>query len=304
MHFRLQHGRHEVPLPRGIFIIGRGEAAQLTLEDPLVSRRHARLTITDAAVTILDLGSQNGVFVNGERIRQTRQLQVGDRVLLGEQELVLLGTADSGRHVRAARHDTAPPPSHVTPRSLPRPAPVREPRPSHPDAAPPGREPRVPSPPPARALDPEESTQSRSLLEILDDMTTRALADGRTEEAERLLDAHLRRLLDSAGSASGEVLRDASLLALRVAEATESARWFDYVVDLHRQIGRPPAQSVLASMDPLAKRLRGVDPERLRDLVRGLEHRASTLSQEDRLALVKLIELAGALAAKGARVRG
>src|SRR5581483_8941268 len=50
-------------------VIGRSAAANVRLTDDGVSRRHARIVVVDKTVTVEDLGSANGVFVNGERVR-------------------------------------------------------------------------------------------------------------------------------------------------------------------------------------------------------------------------------------------
>ena len=49
-------------------IVGRGEGCQLVLDDPLISRRHACFVVDDREVTLKDLGSTNGVLVNGARV--------------------------------------------------------------------------------------------------------------------------------------------------------------------------------------------------------------------------------------------
>lgn len=67
--------------------IGRGSDADLRIDDPGISRAHAELTRSGGDVTITDLGSTNGVVVNGERVEQAR-LRDGDRVRLGSTELV------------------------------------------------------------------------------------------------------------------------------------------------------------------------------------------------------------------------
>ncbi|MBW2526987.1 MAG: FHA domain-containing protein [Deltaproteobacteria bacterium] len=63
-------------------VVGRGNDADLMLLEGIVSRHHARFTLFDAIVTVEDLGSTNGTFVNGDRVRQ-RRLKQGDRVLIG-----------------------------------------------------------------------------------------------------------------------------------------------------------------------------------------------------------------------------
>ncbi|MGE3771964.1 MAG: ATP-binding cassette domain-containing protein, partial [Gammaproteobacteria bacterium] len=61
-------------------LIGRHRDCTLAIDSPLVSRQHARLTMTDGRWQLEDLGSINGSFVNGRRIREPVALNVGDRV--------------------------------------------------------------------------------------------------------------------------------------------------------------------------------------------------------------------------------
>ena len=72
------------PLTAGTNLIGRGPDVQVRLTDPLISRNHARLIVTDT-VEIIDLGSANGVSVDGHPIsrqvlRASDQVEVGDSV--------------------------------------------------------------------------------------------------------------------------------------------------------------------------------------------------------------------------------
>ncbi len=69
-------------------ILGRGENAQIRLDDDGVSRRHAEIVrLDDGAVQLRDLGSTNGTFVNGEKITE-RVLEDDDRVALGTTTLL------------------------------------------------------------------------------------------------------------------------------------------------------------------------------------------------------------------------
>lgn len=63
-------------------VAGRGNDADLMLLDGIVSRRHSRFTLFDGVLSVEDLGSTNGTFVNGDRVRR-RRLKQGDRVLIG-----------------------------------------------------------------------------------------------------------------------------------------------------------------------------------------------------------------------------
>jgi predicted component of type VI protein secretion system len=90
MSYRLRYQQHDFELADGEFVIGRSADCQLALDDPLVSRNHAKLMLDSAGVAIEDLGSRNGVRVNGQRIEGSKRLAHGDRILIGNQEIVLL----------------------------------------------------------------------------------------------------------------------------------------------------------------------------------------------------------------------
>ncbi len=80
----------EFPLTEGHeVVVGRSSDLDMVLVEELVSRRHASITTKDGSVTIEDLGSTNGTFVNGERV-QKATLKEGDRVLIGTSILKLI----------------------------------------------------------------------------------------------------------------------------------------------------------------------------------------------------------------------
>ena len=76
-----------VELGPGTWVIGRHSDCEVVLASPGVSRRHAELRHVEGGWVISDLGSTNGVEVNGERVTEF-QLSDGDRILLGHYELV------------------------------------------------------------------------------------------------------------------------------------------------------------------------------------------------------------------------
>ncbi len=75
-------------------IVGRSSDLDMVLVEDMVSRRHARIACADAQITIEDLGSTNGTFVNGEKIKRT-SLKEGDRVLIGTSILKVIATDPS-----------------------------------------------------------------------------------------------------------------------------------------------------------------------------------------------------------------
>jgi Domain of unknown function (DUF4388)/FHA domain len=73
----------EFPLrPHREIIIGRSSDLDMVLVEDMVSRKHAKITTDDQVITIQDLGSTNGTFVNGEKVRKA-ELKDGDRILIG-----------------------------------------------------------------------------------------------------------------------------------------------------------------------------------------------------------------------------
>jgi pSer/pThr/pTyr-binding forkhead associated (FHA) protein len=80
----------EFPLkPEKQIIVGRSSELDMVLVEDMVSRKHAKITVTGGKVTIEDLGSTNGTFVNGEKVKQAR-LKEGDRILVGTSILKLV----------------------------------------------------------------------------------------------------------------------------------------------------------------------------------------------------------------------
>jgi hypothetical protein len=81
-------GGRRLLVPPGGGTIGRSRDCEIVLEDSGVSRRHAEIRPTGGGWTIEDLGSTNGVAVNGRDIRGAEPLRPGDRVELGSSEIV------------------------------------------------------------------------------------------------------------------------------------------------------------------------------------------------------------------------
>jgi hypothetical protein len=79
-------------IDKGSTLIGRSKDCDIRLADPNVSRRHAELRQEGTAYWILDLGSTNGLTVNGRR-QQRAKLANEDRITVGSTELVFRQSA-------------------------------------------------------------------------------------------------------------------------------------------------------------------------------------------------------------------
>lgn len=77
----------ELGLPAGSSVVGRDADCDVVLNDPMVSRRHARINVTNT-VEIIDQGSANGVLVGGEAVPRVT-LRSGDVVTIGDTEFVV-----------------------------------------------------------------------------------------------------------------------------------------------------------------------------------------------------------------------
>ena len=67
-------------------VLGRGDGAEIRLEDPFASSRHAQLTLQAGVVVLEDLGSTNGTYLNEELLAGPAPLHPGDRVRIGDSE--------------------------------------------------------------------------------------------------------------------------------------------------------------------------------------------------------------------------
>ena len=65
----------EYVFAHGEYLIGRFSQCDIRLEDPLVSRVHPQLVFGDSGLSVLDMGSSNGTFLNGTRIDTSQDLQ-------------------------------------------------------------------------------------------------------------------------------------------------------------------------------------------------------------------------------------
>ena len=75
-------------LTNGIHKIGRLENKEIILDDVTVSRNHGYISVDDEEITIVDEGSTNGIFINGE-LKSDSNLQSGFRIQIGKFNLIV-----------------------------------------------------------------------------------------------------------------------------------------------------------------------------------------------------------------------
>jgi DNA-binding winged helix-turn-helix (wHTH) protein len=82
-NFRLAWGSREIELPVGESVLGRTRGCTIWIDSSGISRRHARVVVTDFGATIEDLGSKNGTYLGGRRLEGAAPLANGDEICLG-----------------------------------------------------------------------------------------------------------------------------------------------------------------------------------------------------------------------------
>lgn len=101
--FLLFRGR-EIPLGGGVNVLGRDAAvAGIVIDDPTVSRRHATITIEGDGVTITDLESKNGTFLDGVQLAGSAPLANPQTFVLGDVSIVFRRTPAAGSTVTISR---------------------------------------------------------------------------------------------------------------------------------------------------------------------------------------------------------
>jgi pSer/pThr/pTyr-binding forkhead associated (FHA) protein len=244
----LRYKHHDIELPEGKFVIGRAATCQLSLDDPLVSRHHAQLSVQGDLVTVEDLGSRNGVKVNGEPIASRYSVQDNDQLLIGGQELRYLARREN-------MGDTLVQPATQ----------------------------RVPA---------------FGLLGILAD---KALALGRADEAERLLTELLDQVLadlEADREVRPELFERSTEYAMKLASATGSARWVEYLFRAFAAVRRPCPAATVDELYSLVRRVERVNLGALRTYIEVLREHASSFGPAERFLMSRIEGLERLVAAQ------
>jgi len=300
-------------LGHGSLLIGRLPECDVLLQDTLISRMHARISVQGDSVVVEDLHSTNGVYVNGMLVGHSTVLREGDRILMGTTEISLFESRDSSlQRLRIARPASSAPGDRVTP-IVNTPSRLAASPVARPSAAtltalkaesPTKTEPEltntkaktetrpaapIPMRVPAR---PEHvpSTARADALKMIGGLADRLAATGNLEEAAQVLSGHLRRILKGANSGllvPADVASSAAHHALTLARWTKQPLWADYVVELHLSARLVMSAPTLASFEDVISKL-DFDRMLLGYYVEGLQNRIEKLDIDERRRVERL----------------
>ena len=289
MAFRLRYLAHDLELAPGEFVIGRSTECQLSVDDPLVSRRHAMMKITRDAVTVQDLGSRNGVLVNAAKVEGERPLFPGDKISIGSQEMQLLSADEAFPSLMRANEDVYRRATQTLGAAY-----VVDLRNvmegtggtlvSSPGAPGPGD--RISDPPTI------DTARSRQSFQLLGGVADKALAMGRVEEAERLLQALLLDVITRAREGQAidpTTAESAAKYAARLGGATTRGAWVDYVFELYKRLKRPIAAPVVDELYTVVRKAKNIDLAMVRGYLADLRAASATHGPTEQF-LVKRIE--------------
>lgn len=286
MTFRLRYLAHDLELAVDEFVIGRSAECQLSLDDPLVSRRHAVIKIKRNVVSVQDLGSRNGILINGVKISAEHPVVAGDKITIGSQEMRLLGEDATDPNLARTTNDDVyrratqtlgaayvvdlrkavdgSVTAHMNSPSVP------EPLSSRSTAAPvssrntPVRSRSTP-PPIERFTEPptsEPTSRSQQSFQLLGGVADKALAMGRFEEAERILQALLLDVLTRARDGQpieALMAESAAKYAARLGGATTRGSWVDYVFELYKRLKKPLPAAVVDELYTVVRKAKNID---------------------------------------------
>ena len=283
--FRLRFLLQEIDLPEGETVIGRSTDSHVTIEDPLVSRQHARISVRGALPTIEDLGSRNGTFVNGRAAQGVLPLDDGDRIRVGTLELVFC---------RAQERQTRPRPQRRTTGFMCHCGECGNPYPSEAQSCPScGSDLRVDDDTLSGVL---SEVDRNWTLELLVDVLTKAVTLQRWDDVERMLRRARSNVEARVATDHGvevDHLAAVGEAAVRLSVQRAEADWAAWVLTIHATLAEVPAEGVLTPLDLMPDELRQQLAPSARRLLSALEGRLDSRSETPGLVRVRALARSG-----------
>ena len=164
--------RKEFALTDSVTVLGRQPDCTLQVQLPEISRRHCELRMENKTVVVNDLGSANGTFVNGQKVRR-QELKPGDVISLAEAIKFLVQIDGTPLQVDESKLRTGAGSTDVMPSPVPKKAPAPKPKPAGAPLKPPaGQKSAPPAKPPVApkaAKDDAEDLLGESFFQDLDE---------------------------------------------------------------------------------------------------------------------------------------
>jgi hypothetical protein len=283
VRFRLRFLLQEVDLVPGATIIGRSAACQITIDDPLVSREHARIVVDTEKALVEDLGARNGVAVNGKLVKAPTELADNDRIRVGAQELVLCVVGAASASGEKAQRRTTGFMCHCAECGLPYPA----------ESA------VCPACGSKQRAQQEDTLSGASSerdwsLELAAEAIARALAKQSWEDVERLLlraRLHVEQRLADGGRIDRRPLHGVADAAVALATATGELTWVRWALSLYASLGQTPPPALARGISSFPPAVRGSLVPAVRRVVETIMEGGGP-SPEDRESYEKLLTLA------------
>jgi hypothetical protein len=275
--YRLRLLLQEFDLPPGETILGRSPECHVTIDDPLVSREHAKIVVEGEKVLCKDLGSRNGLKVNGQQVSGSAVLEDGDRIRIGNQEIVfsrVVAPRRPGRPTGSLRHCRKCQ------------TPYMAEAPNCPNCGyGPGSEETLSGVAPVGNLD-RETWSLQLQVELLD----KALSLSRLADGDRVL-GRIAIAVDerlTAGMAVDQEQVEAAFRgAIRLASQQGEVQWIRWVLNTLARLGRPPSSEVAEDLARVPLIVIDAAQEQLTEVIAVLRGKAD-LDAEARAALAKL----------------
>jgi hypothetical protein len=270
--YRLRFLLQEFDLPGSDVDIGRGPECSVTVEDPLISRRHARIRVTAEGATVEDLGSRNGVRINGRLIRGASPIRNGDRLRLGTQEMVFIQADEPEKATRTTGYLALCP-------SCSKPYPEQAQACPHCGAS--SRDDETLS---GVALEPRQTFTFQLLGQVIE----RALSGGRATEAEKVMRRAAQELderIERGDRISPTHLGTMADYALALAELEGRDDWVRWMFRLYQRQDVLPAVAVVERLEGMR---RGLSQEAAADYTRWVHEQASKQPAGDPSVLRRL----------------
>jgi hypothetical protein len=253
LRYRLRFHLQEVDLTGDEIVVGRGSMGHVTIDDPMLSRRHIRFDLSGSEPTLEDLHSRNGTQLNERPLVGRATLKDGDRIRIGTQELVFLVP-----NAVKKNHRTTCGLTFCSACAVPYPSTSAQ-------------------CPHCGAITTEQgvSTSVRDVaasgwtFHLLSQVVDRAIDQGRLADAERMMSrgvSELEEQIEEGVEVEPSRILAVAECAARLGCALRSARWLEIGARLYGRAGESPSREVLTLVDELPA------DARLADAMSALRH--------------------------------